>query len=657
MRVLLVSPSYANGFDSGYFPLGLASIAAFAKDAGHEVHCLNFNLYRREERLPVLEQEMKRIKPDLVATGGLSVIMDAIAAILGTARHVDPKVITLVGGGGFTADPELIFRYLRPDFGVVGEGEESLAELMTVLDTAARPLSEVQGIAFWRDAVPVFTAERPPIRDLDALPDPDLEGFGIKKFVAMQELPISFNYHCTQEVGRVMNLSASRSCPYRCTFCFHPSGLKYRKRSIARVVDELFTIRDNYDVRYFGIYDELFDFTPGRIEEFCHALIDRRANVQWRCSLRVNKVTQGLLDLMHDAGCQLIAYGLESGSDRVLNSMRKRISTAQIARAISFTRQAKIGIQAQFLFGDPAETEETVQETLRFKQEQSLDFIDWSAVTPYPGTPLYHDCIDKGIIKDRIAFLQEISRGNTYLWNTPQPAVNMTSLPEERFRQLYLELREGVDSSHLRRTALLRRWHAVTPSTFEMTHYCRTCQQERTLTMAYPPEAYPDAPDPWLPLFGVREVNALCSQCRRKVAFPPWLFPGMKETYGRFRLKLQQLVEEGTPLAIMPAMDRYLTLFTQQIDLGSLFPDQVGLVFDDRPHRIGQKFFDVDIFSWDRIVTENLQGMSLLVLPSWNPEQWRQKLSLLGLPPQRIIYWQDFYQSVTPGSHGEVSSP
>ncbi|NGZ29203.1 MAG: radical SAM protein, partial [Magnetococcales bacterium] len=422
MNILLIFPAYSRNRNGMFFPLGLASISACLKAAGHQVTGINFNNYDEALRLPHLEQLLRENTFHLVGTGGLSVTMDGVADIVGHVRRLSPASLVVLGGGLITADPLVQFLHLRPDIAVRGEGEETMVELASLLEQGSRDFSQISGIVYWSNGEPRFTPERPAIANLDQLPMEDLATFGMGEYIAMQKGLVTTNYHRTERnLGPRAIIATSRSCPYRCTFCFHPASQTYRRYSLQRSMETILSIRDTYDVHTFGIVDELFDYGPHRIKEFCQALADHDIKINWVCQLRVNKVSRELLATLKKAGCYLINYGFESGSDTILDSMRKRIKARDVEKAFHLTREAGIAIQANFLFGDPAESRQTVQESMDFQQRNKMFFIDWSAVIPYPGTPLYHRNMEKGLISDPIAFTRQIADDSTYLWNYAQP--------------------------------------------------------------------------------------------------------------------------------------------------------------------------------------------------------------------------------------------
>jgi len=399
-------------------------LSAYLKREGFSVDALNLNHYPPSRLSEVLAREHY----DLVATGGLFTYFAQYRHILRTTRRQSPRSRLILGGPVASADPGFALEAFDPDFLVLGEGELPFAGLLRAL-SEGRSAEEVPGLAF-RRAGRLFQTPAPEmIRDLDSLPWPDYDGFEFDGFLrrsafAFDQLSVS-----PHPVRRSAPIISGRGCTARCTFCYRlmPS---YRLRSIPEVVREIRCLKDRYAINEVSIWDDLFSSTPERLQEFCREV--QPLGLAWSCQLRVPVVTGPLLRLMKDSGCTLVSYGLESASPAVLRSMRKGIDLARMEEALRLTREAGLTIQGNFIFGDPAETQETVDETLRFYRRHRRDFsnsISLGPITPYPGTTLYQDLKARGRIRNLQRFyetsLDEKGR-----------CINMTALPDAWFRRL-----------------------------------------------------------------------------------------------------------------------------------------------------------------------------------------------------------------------------
>lgn len=436
INILIVVPRYSFTTDIYYrytFPLGLGFILAVLKRAGYLVDCLNLN-HKSGHIRDVIKEVLDKKKYDYVCTGSNSLIYAVIEKILDAVRGHDSKPIIIIGGPIITSEPETIFNALNPDFAVLGEGEETILDLLGCLEQNA-DLHKVKGIGYRNnEGRIIFTEQREAIKDLDSLPFPYFEGIGFMKQLEHMYTNTD-NAHNASDNPRVYPLLASRGCPFKCTFCYHFET--YRARSMDNIMDELRLAVRNFNINIVNIFDECFSIKKGRISEFCGRMIELRKEVgldlKWTCQMTVNSVDKDILSQMKEAGCDLISYGFESFSPIVLRSMHKPITPEQIDQAFRDTLDARIAVQANFIFGDIAETSETAKVTLDYWKERCKGQVNLDFIQPYPGSEIYNHCIKKGIIKDKIDFIKNrIASGDAF---------NMTDkMTDEEFRQLKKEV-------------------------------------------------------------------------------------------------------------------------------------------------------------------------------------------------------------------------
>lgn len=422
MNFLIVTPKYVNVVGEHYhFPVGLAYISASLKKEGYNVHCLNLNHYD-ESVETILQREIIGKNIDIFCIGGLSAHFNKIIAVLNIARNIKPDMITIAGGGLISSEPALMLEALKLDFGIIGEGEETIAELADAIINK-KDFRNVNGIVYVDKAEGlIMTPPRKEITDLDSVPWPDYDGFEMDKYVDMF-IPSSYHNLHPFDQPRELPLIASRSCPYNCTFCYHPIGNKYRQRSLNSIFEELDYMAKRFKINILGVYDELFSTDRKRLEEFCERI--KKYNLKWSVQLRVDRVDAEMLGMMKDAGCYYLSYGLESACDKILESMKKKITVSQIEKALKLTREAGIGIQGNFIFGDSAETWETANETLEWWLNHKEYQIWLTPIETYPGTELYHRAVSKGVIPDRLKFIEDGC-----------PIINVSSMSDEEYEKL-----------------------------------------------------------------------------------------------------------------------------------------------------------------------------------------------------------------------------
>lgn len=405
INILLVMPKVDIGLQGWPVPpVGIAYVSATLKEKGFHVYNVNMNL-ETDSMYTVLEREIKKYDIDLVATGGLVVSYHIIKEIMDISKKIKPEVITYIGGSLVTFSAEAVMRGIQSaDIGMIGEGEITACELAQVLSEGGsiNELKKVKGLIVRMESGELYTTlPREEISDIDRLPWPDYEGF--RYFEMVKE---AWNSDVTGIISAP--LTTSRSCPFRCTFCSKSGGEKYRQRSLDNIFAELDYLVEKYSVNRIMLNDELFANDRDRIQEFCRRI--KGYEVKWFVSLRVSKyITKELLDLMKDSGCIQILYGLESGDNNVLRSMRKGITTEEMERVVRLTAEAGFQVRGSFIFGDPVETLETVHNTIAFieKNKDVFSAVALSPIILFPGSELYKKALADGTIEDELKFIEE----------------------------------------------------------------------------------------------------------------------------------------------------------------------------------------------------------------------------------------------------------
>jgi len=257
------------------------------------------------------------------------------------------------------------------------EGENTLLELVQRLE-AGKSYSDVIGTTCRKGTGLVRNPDRPFIENLDELP-----------FPARHFWPIE----CLQKYGTmIFDVVTSRGCVQWCSFCIEvrAHGRKYRVRSPKNVVDELEFLYKTYNARYFAFLDDAFTIDQRRAVKICEEIKNRKLKIKWACETRVDSVTKELLLKMKEAGCADIWFGIESGSQQVLDSMKKGISLEQIIRAFKWAKEVGIKPNPNVILGAPGETKKTAWETIKFVERLIPDHMGcYTLATPYPGTPMY----------------------------------------------------------------------------------------------------------------------------------------------------------------------------------------------------------------------------------------------------------------------------
>ena len=411
MNILIVVPRFASNYgDFHHFPLGLAYIASALRDAGHAVFGLNLNLeFGRTGE--IVQKAVAANKIDVCATGALSPFIDEVKAIFAAARAAQPNVINVCGGGIVSSDPDIALDLADIDIGIVGEGEESTVEALAFHE-AGKDLSEVKGIVFRdKDGRTVRTANRPAVMDLTTLPWPDYELLGLARSIENQSPADNYFFEFEgKSRPRSIDMITSRSCPFSCTFCFHPVGKVYRERPLDDFFAELEYLIAKFDINMVIIVDELFSLRKARLMEFCERI--KQYDIQWMVQLHVSSVDETTLAAMYEAGLPIISYGVESMSQPVLDSMQKKTKKERIDNALRATYENKIGIRANLIFGDTEETLETANESMAWWAKNLRYNVTLTRIRVFPGSPDYIMAVMDGMIDDRVSYSEKLPKLN-----------------------------------------------------------------------------------------------------------------------------------------------------------------------------------------------------------------------------------------------------
>jgi len=277
---------------------------------------------------------------------------------------------------------ETMNRFECFDISVMNEGELTLSKLLPALLNNTS-IKEIEGIIYREKGELIQTTARRIQIELDDLPLPawDL----LPNFPKAYPLTV-FDY----PKGPVATFSASRGCPFKCTFCDTSTfGAKIRYYSPTHVFKMMQLLQKKYGIAHLQFVDDLFVANKKRIGELCELIISNKFKMTWSCTARVDTINPDVLEKMKEAGCWEISYGIESGSDEMLKSMKKSIKAQQSSDAIKWTHEAGIRCKGLFMLGYPGETYESIEQTKKFVQNNPMTTMNLSKFTPYPGSPIY----------------------------------------------------------------------------------------------------------------------------------------------------------------------------------------------------------------------------------------------------------------------------
>ena len=368
--MLLVRPPRRNTRDAGLAvpPLGLAYLAAELRAQGRPVEILD--AYAEGMSWDEFAAEIRRRRPKVLGMGTMTPVCDVAYRAAELAR---PFVETIVlGGPHATAVREDVFEDCPAiDHLVVGEGEEIVVPYLDWLSDGGPPPAGV----ITRDGP--FTAHEPS-RPIEAIAHP------ARDLLARE----GYRYLMATKPG-FATMITSRGCPFRCSFCDKSiSGSQWRARSATDVVDELEHLVAE-GIGFVNFYDDNFTLHRRRVVQICEEILRRGVKLEWKAEGRVDGVDAELLVLMREAGCRVVAYGVESGNASTLELLRKDVSIDKVRTAFAATRAAGIRPLAYIILGAPGEARDDVRRTIRFVREIGADYVQFSSLVAFPGTPLF----------------------------------------------------------------------------------------------------------------------------------------------------------------------------------------------------------------------------------------------------------------------------
>lgn len=375
MNIVLTRPNYRTHLITP--PLGLGYLAAYLRKFGHNVQIIDgLNLSLNNEEIG------RRAKGAGLA--GVHCLSDFYPEAADLAHQLKAEGLPVVLGGAHpSALPESTLKETKADFVIVGEGEETLLELANALDNR-QPTEAISGLLGRANAF----KERGLISDLDFIPFPDWPQIDPRKCRRAPHGAIVKRFP-------VAPIVTSRGCPYACKFCASPHlwSKTIRFRSGENVVDEIEYLVKDFGVKEIHFEDDNFTLKRERVEEICGLILERNLKISWSTpnGIRADNLTRDLIRLMKRSGCYSLAFGIESGSQKILDSINKKSRLEEIERVVKAANSEGLLTQGFFIFGLPGETEESIKQTINFAKRIPLDKAQFLLLDILPGSGLWQE--------------------------------------------------------------------------------------------------------------------------------------------------------------------------------------------------------------------------------------------------------------------------
>lgn len=402
MRILLINPpmydqrKYGKPLILPYGPpLGIAYLASSLESHGFQVKAVDMFDFSWDKARETLERE----QADIIGITCLTEQRASPMELAKLSKAVNTGCIVIMGGIHPTIMYEQVLENWPVDFIVLGEGEETIKELVICLKDKS-DLEKVHGIAYKRADKVIKTPMRQLINDLDETPFPAYKYFDFDKYTKYEILEGKWNGRSLENL-RFVPIVSTRGCVGSCQFCSTPLfWQKWRTRSAKNVVDEMEFLVKNFGCGFFNFADDIFTVNKSRVIDLCKEIINRKLDIIWDCETRVNFIWEDMLDWMIGSGCYCISFGVESASETVLKAIKKKTTPEQIARAFKLTKQAGMKTKMLLMVGNPGESDNTVQDTVRMIETVRPDFISVSEAMVFPGTELYELAKQRNLVND-----------------------------------------------------------------------------------------------------------------------------------------------------------------------------------------------------------------------------------------------------------------
>lgn len=421
MKILLIDPPEGDG-SRNYLKkiqfclpsLGLAYFASVLQKEGYDVYILDCTAERVS--LDIIEDKIRSYGSiDFIVFTASTLTFKNAIVIAKICKKIFPPIRILFKGVHSRVLPDEVLSYNFVDYVIRDEGEETIKELIS-----GKSLSKILDLSYKKKGIIVHNKPRLLTKNLDTIPYPAYHLLPMKKY-----RPFVGTYRKIPAV----NVITTRGCAGKCTFCHKVFVGAPRGRSAKNVIEEIKLLQKRYGAKEIIFFDDNFATFKRNVNELCDIILREKIDIAWTCATRIDSVDREMLKKMKAAGCHLVHFGVESGDERILNSIKKNISLEQVKKTIQSAKELGLDTRASFMFGNPGETEETIKKTLDFAINLDLDMAVFVITIAYPGTEIYKWAKKKGYILSENWLERKRVWGRTlYHYNTPTVVMKLPTI-------------------------------------------------------------------------------------------------------------------------------------------------------------------------------------------------------------------------------------
>jgi anaerobic magnesium-protoporphyrin IX monomethyl ester cyclase len=366
--------------------LGLLYLASYLNKINSAFNIKIFDACAEDYSLQILEKLICDFEPDVVGVQIFSFTLIDALDVLKFIKENYPKIYTVAGGPHITLYPKETMSFSFVDFAVIGEGEIPFSKLVQSIAGEGESLSNINGIAYRENGNLFVNTNHNNLECLDDIPIINRKLIPYKKYFSV----FSRNSVMTAMI-------TSRGCPFNCVYCSNFNH-KPRAHSAEYVIKEIKSCID-LGINEIFVIDDTFSYDMERAKNICRGIINENIKLKWYVNTRINTVDEELLRLLKEAGCRRVNYGIESGSQKIINNIKKGIKLEKAKHIIKKTKAVGLDVYCFFMIGLPGETMSDIKQTFEFVKETKPDFAQFSVTTIEPGTELYQMALNSGIIK------------------------------------------------------------------------------------------------------------------------------------------------------------------------------------------------------------------------------------------------------------------